>query len=224
MPPVIDPQNTWVVSDTHFGHKNIVGFCRRPENHESIMMEEWARAVPEDGVVLHLGDLCYKGNAFFKNMIAPHLTGSKKHLIMGNHDRGRFSFYRQCGFALIRKPFSLWYGRTGDGYGVVPESERDKGDYRVSFSHYPWNESREGPMGENELRLHGHIHNNGYTRDSYVPFLKGHINLSVEQTKYRPVNLKELLDGYLYGAAGTQENPVGELEAGMEGVKPRASK
>ena len=34
----IDPASTWVVSDTHFGHRNIVGFCHRPENHEDIMI------------------------------------------------------------------------------------------------------------------------------------------------------------------------------------------
>jgi calcineurin-like phosphoesterase family protein len=49
------------------------------------------------------------------------------------------------------------------------------------------------------VRIHGHIHNNGYTREAFVPFLKQHINLSVEQTHYRPVNLKLLLDGALLG-------------------------
>lgn len=54
-------------------------------------------------------------------------------------------------------------------------------------------------MQHYDLRLHGHIHNNGYTRDGFVPFLRQHINLSVEQTKYRPVNLKLLLDAALLG-------------------------
>lgn len=177
----IDPAKTWVTSDSHFGHKNIVQFCHRPEDHDALIMEQWARAVPEDGTVLHLGDLCWKANAQFKHLVAPHLTGARKLLILGNHDKQRYSFYKQCGFSPV-VPFAINWG-----------------GYRVSFSHYSWNESEEGPMQPFDLRLHGHIHNNGYMRAEFIPFLKAHINLSVEQTKYRPVNLEVLLKAYLLG-------------------------
>lgn len=183
----IDPETTWIVSDTHFGHENIVGFCHRPEDHEQVMIAEWRKYIPDDGTVLHLGDLAYKGNARFKNLIAPELTGGRKMLIMGNHDRQRYSFYRACGFNLVR-PFGIIYQPPGE-LSVA---------YRISFSHYPWGED-DGVMRPTDIRIHGHIHNNGYTRDGYVPFLKNHINLSVEQTKYRPVNLKLLLDAVLLG-------------------------
>ena len=66
----IDPANTWVVSDTHFGHDNIVGFCHRPEDHEQVMIAEWRKEVPDDATVLHLGDLCYRSNARFKHLVA----------------------------------------------------------------------------------------------------------------------------------------------------------
>jgi calcineurin-like phosphoesterase family protein len=182
----IEPENTWVVSDTHFGHDNIVGFCFRPEDHEQVMIAEWRKHVPDDATVLHLGDLAYRGNARFKHLIAKELTGARKLLIMGNHDKQRYSFYRASGFALAR-PFKI-------EYAPVPGAFWD-----VSFSHYPWNPQTDGPMQPHDLRIHGHIHNNGYSRDAYVPFLAGHINVSVEQTKYRPVNLKLLLDAALLG-------------------------
>ena len=182
----IDPANTWVVSDTHFGHHNIVGFCFRPEDHEQVMIAEWRAAVPDDATVIHLGDLCYKGNARFKNLIAPELTGARKLLVQGNHDHQRFSFYKASGFQIVR-PFKI-------EYAPVPGAFWD-----VSFSHYPWNEAEDGVQTPHDLRLHGHIHNNGYSRDAFVPFVAGHINMSAEQTKYRPVNLKLLLDGALLG-------------------------
>lgn len=183
----IDPENTWVVSDTHFGHDNIVGFCHRPEDHEQVMIAEWRAHVPDDATVLHLGDLAYRSNARFKNLMAKELTGARKLIILGNHDRQRFSFYKQSGFSPVR-PFAIKYGGA----------RRNK--YTISFSHYPWSDEDEGrPQTDWDVRLHGHIHNNGYTRDAFVPFLKNHINLSVEQTKYRPVNLRLLLDAYLYG-------------------------
>jgi len=181
-PPTIDPAETWVISDTHFGHKNIIGFCNRPTDHEAVMLENWAQTVPDDATVLHLGDLSYRNNGMFKNVHAKHLTGARKLLIRGNHDKQRFSFYRDSGFKLTR-PFEIRYR-----------------DWRVSFSHYPWNLEKEGgAMPSNMVRVHGHIHNNGYTRSEYVPFLKNHINVSIEQMHYRPANLKLLLDAALYG-------------------------
>ena len=63
----INPANTWVTSDTHFGHDNIVGFCHRPgyakrdpDNygllpHEEIMLSEWRKEVPDDATFLHCG-------------------------------------------------------------------------------------------------------------------------------------------------------------------------
>lgn len=173
----IDIGNTWVTSDSHFGHENIGGFCHRPLDYDQIMVAEWRKAVPDEATVLHLGDLCYRGNAWFKHIIAPELTGARKLLIRGNHDHQRYNFYKQCGFAMVRD-FKISYSKS----------------HVVSFSHYPDSE-----LPANEVRLHGHIHNNGYTRDGFVPFLKNHINLSVEQTKYRPVNLRLLLDAYILG-------------------------
>lgn len=194
----IDPATTWIVSDTHFGHENIVGYCHRPLDHDQVMIAEWRAHVPDDATVLHLGDLVYRGNARFKHLVAKELTGVRKLLIKGNHDHQRYSFYKACGFQIV-SPFAIKYG-CADLETLDP--------WVVSFSHYPW--SREDhPEGEgfvnahvipwNYLRLHGHIHNNGYTRDGFVPFTKGHINMSVEQTKYRPVNLKLLLDSALLG-------------------------
>jgi calcineurin-like phosphoesterase family protein len=186
----IDPANTWVVSDTHFGHDNIVGFCHRPEDHEQVMIAEWRKEVPDDATVVHLGDLCYSGNARFKHLIAKELTGSRKLLIAGNHDKQRMAFYRDAGFKLAW-PFKITY--------LYPIGEGTRISSTVSFAHYAWNDLTDGEMKPWDLRLHGHIHNSGYSRGPFVPFLKNHVNLSVEQTKYRPVNLKVLLDAVLLG-------------------------
>lgn len=191
----IDPETTWVVSDTHFGHENIVGYCARPVDHDQVMIEQWRAHVPDDATVLHLGDLCWKSNAFFKNVVAPRLTGARKLLILGNHDGGRFSFYRDCGFQVV-KPFAINWERT-PGSGLTTA--------RVEFDHYPATPDM-AAISEDVWRIHGHIHNNGYydarnngNGDQLVPFLRNHINVSVEQTRYRPVNLKLLLDAAILG-------------------------
>lgn len=197
----IDPANTFVTSDTHFGHENIVGYCARPVDHDQVILEQWRAHVPDEATVLHLGDLCWKSNGYFEHVIAPRLTGARKLLILGNHDKGRMSWYRRCGFEICR-PFQIEYRE-----GMVPRAGSSLWQWPViSFDHYPSAEALSNP----DWRLHGHIHNNGYydpgrgedgvrRQEALVPFLHNHINLSVEQTRYRPVNLKLLLDAAILG-------------------------
>jgi calcineurin-like phosphoesterase family protein len=206
----IDPANTWLVSDTHFHHGNIAKFCHRPEDFDQLIIAEWRAAIPDDATVLHLGDINYGNNARFKHIVSKELTGKRKLLIRGNHDRQSDGYYKKCGFYTVA-PFQIAYtdeicgdcGANGAwfrGYCAEGNPCTGVGTHTVSFSHYPWNDEEDGgPQPDNHLRVHGHIHNNGYTRNGYVPFLRNHVNLSVEQTKYKPVNLKLLLDAVLLG-------------------------
>jgi calcineurin-like phosphoesterase family protein len=238
----IDLDKTYIVSDTHFGHDNIVGFCHRPEEHEQVMIAEWRAHVPDDATVLHLGDLTYRGNARFKHLIAKELTGERKLLIKGNHDKQSFKFYKDCGFKLAR-PFGLCL-RVVDGHfePFVPSLEnrlRTDNDYVVSFSHYSWSVDDksamlpgedpdalgDGVMDDRHWRIHGHIHNNGYQRSFYVPFLKNHINMSIEQTKYRPVNLRLLLEGAILGVLpASAEEEAALTDAAKERSRERRSR
>jgi calcineurin-like phosphoesterase family protein len=211
----IDPAKTWVISDTHFGHKNIIGYCHRPDDFEQILLNEINAVVREGDTLLHLGDLCYKGNSWFKNVIAPKIASTadvRKLLIAGNHDKQRYSFYKQCGWKLAY-PFFIHYLRPGTAPGSLAPP------IRVEFDHYPAREYLNGLT----WRLHGHIHNNGYydgrfkstlgadgllrMEDHLVPFLRNHINLSCEQTKYKPVRLDLLLDATVYGLLPGDSTP-----------------
>ena len=63
-----DGSNVFFTSDTHFGHQNILRFCDRPwatiAEHDQALIENWNDTVPEDAVVVHLGDFSYKGGGF----------------------------------------------------------------------------------------------------------------------------------------------------------------
>lgn len=181
----IDPAKTWVWSDPHFGgSKNMTQFANRPEDAEQLLLERVAQAVGPDDTLLCLGDLVYSNNSWFQHMQAKHITGERKLLIAGNHDRGRNSFYRKCGFKFA-SPFKLKWG-----------------DWTVSFAHYPWGPPQRnefGPMPDKHLRVHGHIHAKGYTRAAFVPYLRNHVNISCEQTDYSPVNLALLLSAVIDG-------------------------
>ena len=99
----------YVISDTHFGHKNIIKYCDRPQYHEELMIVNWAKIIKETDVVLHLGDLMMGGDDFydhFKDNIASKLTGNK-YIILGNHDKRKYD-YEAIGFKVI-KPFTMTY-------------------------------------------------------------------------------------------------------------------
>ena len=77
------------VSDNHYGHSNIIGFCKRPfENVEEMngeMIKRWNEKVPKDGLVFHLGDFAWGGYNVWKNF-REQLNGNII-LIKGNHDQ-----------------------------------------------------------------------------------------------------------------------------------------
>lgn len=172
----------YVISDTHWFHHNIIKYCGRPSNHNRIMVDRWNHIVAPGDTILHLGDLFFTANTarreeFFQE-IAPSLNGIK-YLILGNHDRaGLVPQYEAAGFEVIR-PFTMPY----------------KG-FEVTFDHYPTNKGVI-QKGDNCIRVHGHIHNNGYqhvrTRrreDSRY----GNVNVSVEVVNYTPQPVERLLD------------------------------
>lgn len=80
--------NFWFISDTHFGHENIIKYCNRPfkdadEMNETII-NNWNERVDKEDTVFHLGDLCFKKMHRGENIVA-RLNGNII-LIKGNHD------------------------------------------------------------------------------------------------------------------------------------------
>jgi calcineurin-like phosphoesterase family protein len=51
-------ENIWIISDTHFGHNNIINYCDRPfsnvkEMNEAII-DNWNSVVKQNDLVYHL--------------------------------------------------------------------------------------------------------------------------------------------------------------------------
>ena len=161
----------WLISDTHFGHKNIVQYQQRPESHEAIMLSEWVWAVGEDEPILHLGDvfLGKQGNPARWSAILGRLPG-RKFLILGNHDKAKKSLYEQAGFTIIQ-PFV------------------HRG---IAFTHRPISiEFPQEELRDWSINIHGHVHANPYRPEHDGTWLEGktYINLSVEVTDFKPVRL-----------------------------------
>ena len=86
---------TFVISDTHFGHKRIIEFepelrpFKTIEEHDEELVYRWNNAVKAGDTVWHLGDVLFGVGSFDTLM---RLRG-KKILIMGNHDHHHASKY-----------------------------------------------------------------------------------------------------------------------------------
>lgn len=172
--------STWITSDTHFGHRNIIKFQQRPESHEVIMLSEWIRLVGEEDYILHLGDVFMgkQGNPDRWADVIYRLPG-RKYLILGNHDKSKSSMYQRAGFTII-DPF-VWKG--------------------VAFTHRPITPQYPAPNSwQWHTNIHGHIHGNilgkseaTLEHDGSPIAGKKYINVSVEATDYKPRQVGSLL-------------------------------
>lgn len=168
--------NLFVVSDTHFGHVNILGFMDKHgklfrgelfkdvDHMNEIMVDNWNKVVKPHDHVLHLGDVHF-GSKEKADLVLSRLNG-RKDLILGNHDDGK-SWVIQKHFHSIE----LW------------NKHKSLNGKRLLFSHVPVHESV-FPK-DVEHNFHGHIHEKANPTDV-------HTNLGVEKTGYAPVPFEEI--------------------------------
>ena len=162
----------FVISDTHFGHSNILTFEHNGnkvrefdsvDHMDETMIENWNRVVRPVDRVYHLGDIVMNRRCM---PILDRLNG-KKVLIKGNHDIFKLSDY-------------LPYFDDIRAYKVFPK-------HMIILSHIPIHPSQ---MNRFKLNIHGHIHTNILDDDRYL-------NVSVEKINYTPLDLNEILEKYL---------------------------
>lgn len=145
------------------------------------MVRAWYERVEADDLILHLGDLAYRGGS----RCVPPLPGVKL-LLPGNHDTKSVSWYRDCGFQVLHEPISVYESRAGllrYRHGLLWTAPDER---LVLLSHWPdrdlvW-----------DVNVHGHIHNNGWPPD--LPN-RDYRNVSVEVTGFAPVRLRDALRG-----------------------------
>lgn len=149
---------TFVTSDTHFGHTNIIKFCQRPfksvEVMNEAMIERWNKVISPEDTVYFLGDFAMGPMAtddfILKTLKA--LNG-KKSVIIGNHDEPH-SKYKRTGIRGIIEDNKLDITVLRDIVDLKYE-----GTHFV-LCHFPMNDWN-GKYG-GSVHLHGHVHN-GYS-------------------------------------------------------------
>lgn len=183
----LDPENTFFTSDTHFGHKNIIRFCKRPFETVDIMdpklVDAWNSVVKKNSVVFHLGDFTFRQKTYLSTLLNK-LNGTIV-LIKGNHDD--------------EKCLSL-FPYVFDYLEICIENTN------IVLSHYPfleWNGSHRGAWN-----LHGHCH--GTIPD---PGISRRIDVGIDMnTKYVPFSYRQL-QAIMKDRVGGPETLHGEYAA-----------
>ena len=134
----------WFTSDSHYGHTNIIRYCKRPfENAEEMnekLIENWNSVVQPDDIVFHLGDFCF-GGAPLWNAMLDRLNG-KIYLIFGNHDLKN-----------LKQGFMHRFAWTGFQAQIYIENRL------IYLNHYPFLCYAGVYRGENSAwQLFGHVH------------------------------------------------------------------
>lgn len=168
-------RDIWAISDTHFGHANILNFVGadgkpiRPQFADVSHMDEqlidnWNSTIKQGDLVYHFGDVFFGSKERFEKLW-PRLNGSKR-LIVGNHDDVK---YLSSG-AFFQKVM-MW---------------RVFAEQRLIFSHVPLHESSldRGNKG-GMFNIHGHTHQHGSPPGPYY-------SVCVEKQQYKPVHIDTL--------------------------------
>ena len=164
----------FVISDTHFGHKNIIQFEKekRPyktiEEHDQDLLQRWNAVVKPEDTIWHLGDVYFSEGW----KVLPHLNG-KKRLVLGNHDAKKED-------VLMR-----YFHRI---YGVATWN-----DYILS--HVPVHPYQLGDKSRFKGNIHGHMHSKRVFKQEFDFAELGpdpnYFCVSVEQTGLKPILMED---------------------------------
>lgn len=161
--------STYFISDTHFGHANIIKYENRPFTSVDHMTEQlisnWNATVSNKDTVYILGDFIW-GDEQFTTKIINSLKGNK-FLILGNHDNPKS----------YTSPKLQWIKH----YAEIKLDSKN-----IVLCHYPllsWNKQHYG-----SINIYGHIHS------KHPPFSQqNQYNACVEINNYTPVSFDVLV-------------------------------
>ena len=155
---------TWIWSDLHLHHRNIIRYCNRPFETVDAMNEAlltaWRETVGEADTIVCGGDIALAGALEGNRLAEVRAMPGRKLLVRGNHDFDR-------------------KGRAADtGCDETWMTLVVTGDPPLLVTHMAMSAVPEGTVN-----VHGHVHNN-------EPLRAGpYVNICVEHTEYRPLPL-----------------------------------
>ena len=179
----LNPDKVFFTSDTHFGHKAIMTYCKRPFSSVDEMNEKlvsnWNELVSDDCTVFHLGDFAFGGLPFWED-IRSRLRG---HIILikGNHDwRGNLQNLKRLEtmFDVIELEIVI----NLDGQPII-------------LNHYPLL-CYSGSYNNSIWALHGHVHQNpnsvGLDTPRLIHRFPTQYDVGVDNNNYYPISYNQI--------------------------------
>ena len=162
---MLDPNNTFFISDFHFDHINIIKYCNRPfktvEEMNSVMLSNYNKVIKDSSTVYFVGDMSFGRGSHTAKWWLSQLRG-KIVYIKGSHDHGiRPTNLNTC--------FNSTVLDTGIG--------------KVFIVHEPL----QAPSDWKDWVIHGHTHS-PWLIDSF----RKHVCVGVEATNYAPISLQRI--------------------------------
>ncbi len=158
---------TFITSDLHLDHTNIIKYCKRPflntGDMNKTLINNWNNTISNKDTVYFLGDLAYGRGSKSTDYWLKQLNG-KIIFIKGNHDKSKKIKFHET--------YILEYG-----------------GYRFFLSHKP----EQVPKDWDGWAIFGHHHNNKLGEYPFVNKKNKQINISTELTKFRPVDRDDLI-------------------------------
>ena len=167
--------NTFIRSDDHFFHTNIIKYCARPFDYVQEMnehlIEEHNKVVKPEDEVIYLGDLGLCGPEQLMP-IRNRMNGIWKYFIAGNHDRK--TLLNSYGLA-----------ETVIKYNIFKTVELEINNTKFVLSHVPLPVEK---MYPGNVYLSGHTHTPIKRYSCRYP----HFNIGVDAWEYKPVEIEEI--------------------------------
>lgn len=175
--------NTFIIGDCHFYHKNIIRYCNRPwnsgvdfngnlvvtdddvEQMNNALIENWNNVVSDNSIVYVNGDFCFGNIEKVKNIVSQ-LRG-KKYIVLGNHDKHKIKDYYDAGFDKVYDKPILIYNF-------------------ILLSHEPIQWIKDGDV---YMNIYAHVHN----QEMYKDFTSNTFCSSAERINYTPIKLSEII-------------------------------
>ena len=162
----VPEDQTWLWSDLHLHHDNIIRYCDRPfkavGEMNDVIMGAWKGAVSPRDTMLCLGDVALAGASNAQHVTTIRAMPGYKVLVRGNHDFTRRGRALETGFDRVEMALVI------------------EGDPRLILTHIPLDDV---PAGS--VNVHGHVHNNEGQTGPYI-------NVCVEQIGYCPISLDDV--------------------------------
>jgi calcineurin-like phosphoesterase family protein len=175
----------YFTSDHHFGHANIIKYCKRPFSSvgemDAALVQRWNDTVGADDVVYHLGDFMLQDLTKFATIVRQ-LNGQLK-ILPGSHDRRWLASFRaddpglrtRSGHTVELLPPLLSLEIPALGHGRRPQV--------IVLCHYAlrvWDQSHHGAW-----HLYGHSHGN-------LPSQGLSFDVGVDCNAFLPLELEEV--------------------------------